>query len=83
MQPCRQELPAFAGNVGKRLHIGFDDPSEAQGSPEYIYQEFRRVRDEIKQAFTSLYFDEIAPRLRPAGSDSGQEATDSSTPHSR
>ena len=78
-----RNCPAFAGNVGKRLHIGFDDPSEAQGSPEYIYQEFRRVRDEIKQAFTSLYFDKIAPRLRPAGSDSGQEATDSSTPYSR
>ena len=39
------------GKVGKRLHIGFDDPSHATGTPEFIETEFRRVRDEIKNPF--------------------------------
>lgn len=44
---AKENCPAFNGKVGKRLHIGFDDPSEAQGTAEFIDSEFRRVRDEI------------------------------------
>lgn len=45
---ANESCPAFTGKVGKRLHIGFDDPSHATGTPEFIEAEFRRVRDEIK-----------------------------------
>lgn len=47
--------PTFVGNVKHRLHIGFDDPSDAVGSEEYILSEFRRVRDEIKDMFEQFY----------------------------
>lgn len=54
-----KNCPVFNGKVGKRMHIGFDDPSEATGSEEFVYNEFRRVRDEIKIAFEGFYKNEI------------------------
>lgn len=56
---ANENCPTFSGTVTHRLHIGFDDPSSAKGSPEFIAQEFRRVRDEIKEAFYKLYREEI------------------------
>lgn len=47
--------PMFVGNVGKRLHIGFEDPSDEDGSDEWIMSEFRRVRDEIMVSFNEFY----------------------------
>lgn len=52
---ANESCPTFAGKVGKRLHIGFDDPSDATGTDEYIMSEFRRVRNEIKQRFTEFH----------------------------
>ena len=49
----------ISGKVKNRLNIGFEDPSEAIGSPEFIYSEFVRVRDEIKDAFYKLYIEKI------------------------
>ena len=37
---ANETCPAFEGNVGKRLHIGFDDPSEAIGTTDFIKSEF-------------------------------------------
>ena len=48
---ARETCPVFLGSVAHRVHIGFDDPSEAVGSEEEVMVEFRRVRDEIKDAF--------------------------------
>lgn len=59
---ARDTCPTFTGKVGKRLHIGFDDPSHATGTPAFIESEFRRVRDEIKEAFTRFYLTEIKNR---------------------
>lgn len=56
---ANEACPAFIGKVKHRLHIGFDDPSHAVGSPEFITNEFRRVRDEIKERFYTLYIQEI------------------------
>ena len=53
----------FMGEVKKRLHIGFDDPSEATGTPEFINSEFHRVRDEIKARFYEFYLKELMPQL--------------------
>ncbi len=55
-----QSCPSFSGRVKERLHIGFDDPSHAEGSPEFIESEFRRVRDEIKSGFYQFYMEKIA-----------------------
>lgn len=60
---ANENCPAFLGKVKKRLHIGFDDPSHATGTEEFIWSEFIRVRDEIKEAFYKLYKDEIEGSL--------------------
>lgn len=52
---ANENCPVFIGNVKHRLHIGFDDPSDAIGSDEFIYSEFIRVRDEIKEQFKAFY----------------------------
>ncbi len=60
---ANENCPVFTGRVMHRLHIGFDDPSRAMGTPEFIAGEFRRVRDEIKTRFYRLYAEEIKPQL--------------------
>lgn len=56
---ANEACPAFMGKVKTRLHIGFDDPSHATGSDEYIWSEFRRVRDQIGDKFYKLYKKQI------------------------
>ncbi len=56
---ANETCPAFSGMVKHRLHIGFDDPSHAVGTPEFIESEFRRVRDEIKDRFYQFYIEDI------------------------
>jgi len=60
---ANEACPAFMGKVKHRLHIGFDDPSHATGTDEFIRSEFIRVRDEIKAAFYKLYTDDIKPQI--------------------
>jgi len=60
---ANENCPAFLGRVRKRLHIGFDDPSFATGTAEFIWSEYIRVRDEIKEAFGRFYREEIKPKL--------------------
>jgi len=52
---ANEACPAFIGNVKHRLHIGFDDPSHITGTDEFIWSEFTRVRDEIKEGFYQFY----------------------------
>ncbi|MCT4637908.1 MAG: arsenate reductase ArsC [Bacteroidales bacterium] len=52
---ANEACPAFMGKVKHRLHIGFDDPSHATGTDEFIWSEFIRVRDEIGVEFKKLY----------------------------
>ena len=60
---ANENCPAFFGKVKKRLHIGFDDPTYATGTDEFVWSEYIRVRDEIREAFYKLYSEEIKPRL--------------------
>ena len=60
---ANETCPAFIGDVSYRLHIGFDDPSEATGSDDFIRSEYIRVRDEIKEAFKTLYEEQIKPKI--------------------
>ena len=62
---ANESCPIFVGNVKHRLHIGFDDPSDAVGTDEFVMSEFRRVRDEIKQRFAEFYFSQILKREVP------------------
>ena len=52
---ANETCPAFFGTVKNRLHIGFEDPSEATGTDKFIMSEFYRVRDEIKTEFKTFY----------------------------
>jgi arsenate reductase (thioredoxin) len=45
---ANEQCPIFFGGV-RRVHIGFDDPSQTIGSEAKILADFRRVRDEIKE----------------------------------
>lgn len=56
---ANESCPMFTGEVRNRLHIGFDDPSETTGTPEFISSEFHRVRDEIKARFYDFYLKEL------------------------
>jgi len=60
---ANEECPAFFGKVKHRLHMGYDDPSHAVGTEEFIWSEFIRVRDEIKEGFYKLYIEQIKPQL--------------------
>lgn len=59
---ANESCPAFTGTVKHRLHIGFDDPSDAVGTDEFIQQEFRRVRDEIKNRLGEFYATQVVAK---------------------
>jgi arsenate reductase len=46
---AKENCPVFLGEVKQHLHIGFEDPAEATGTEEEILNEFRRIRDEIRE----------------------------------
>ncbi|HJZ39934.1 MAG TPA: arsenate reductase ArsC [Bacteroidales bacterium] len=52
---ANETCPAFFGKVKNRLHMGFEDPSHAIGTDEFIWSEFRRIRDAIREAFLAFY----------------------------
>jgi len=56
---ANESCPAFIGKVKHRIHIGFDDPSHAVGTDDFIWSEFIRVRDEIKGGFWKFYNESI------------------------
>ena len=46
---AKENCPVFLGDVKQHLHIGFEDPAKATGTEEEILEEFRRIRDEIRE----------------------------------
>lgn len=60
---ANESCPAFIGKVKHRLHMGYDDPSHAVGTDEFIQSEFIRVRNEIKQGFYNFYVEQLIPKL--------------------
>ena len=52
---AHETCPVFNGEVVSQMHIGFDDPSHATGTPEFIDSEYHRVRDEIGTRMRALY----------------------------
>ncbi|MDP3696305.1 MAG: arsenate reductase ArsC, partial [Desulfocapsaceae bacterium] len=61
---ANESCPVFTGQVKSRLHFGFADPSQEQGSPEHVMQVFRQVRDAIKARFYEFYCEQIVPLLQ-------------------
>jgi len=60
---ANETCPVFVGKVTHRLHLGCEDPSKVIGPDEFIWGEFRRVRDEIRSKFNELYMKHIKPQL--------------------
>ncbi len=52
---AKETCPVFFGKVKERMHIGFEDPAEAEGTEEEVLNFYRRIRDEIETAFEDLY----------------------------
>jgi len=52
---AKEACPVFIGNVKQRMHIGFEDPAKAKGTDEEKLFVYRKVRDEIYQAFKNFY----------------------------
>ena len=52
---AKETCPVFVGKVDKTVHIGFEDPAEATGSEEEIWQTFRKIRDEIYFQFDEFF----------------------------
>ncbi len=60
---ANENCPVFIGKVKHRLHMGYDDPSHATGTPEFIQSEYYRVRDEIREGFWRLYLERLKAEL--------------------
>nr|WP_283775308.1 arsenate reductase ArsC [Desulfuromonas sp. CSMB_57] len=58
---ANEKCPLFFGGV-KRLHMGFDDPPKAQGTPEEVLDVYRRVRDEIREQLGGFFQRELSGR---------------------
>jgi len=52
---ARESCPYFSGKVGHRIHMGFEDPAKATGTPEEIINTFRKVRNQIREEFLKFY----------------------------
>ncbi|MCX7983764.1 MAG: arsenate reductase ArsC [Bacteroidetes bacterium] len=52
---ARETCPVFSGTVKHRLHIGFDDPTFAEGTEDEVLEAHRRVRDEMKERLKEFY----------------------------
>jgi len=61
---ANETCPVFIGKVKNRLHIGFEDPSKAEGSEEFIMSEFRRIRNLIKKEFNLFYNQKVIPCIK-------------------
>lgn len=56
---ARETCPAFSGAVGRRLHMGFDDPTNAIGTEAEIMDAFRSARDLIEAVFRKFHEEEL------------------------
>jgi arsenate reductase (thioredoxin) len=52
---ARESCPVFPGKVGRRIHIGFEDPAAAKGTKEEMLTVYREIRDQIRKEFGKFY----------------------------
>jgi len=48
-----EDCPVWLG-LGKKIHLSFPDPAEAQGTDDEILSVFRQVRDDIAEKIPSI-----------------------------
>jgi arsenate reductase (thioredoxin) len=64
---AQRECPMFLA-ADRRIHVGFPDPAGATGTEADIMDEFRKVRDEIRQKMVPLLQEELKARKQADGS---------------
>jgi len=52
---AKKSCPSFTGNVRHNLHIGFEDPADAEGTEEEIFKVYREIRDGIEDSFSKFF----------------------------
>ncbi len=52
---ARETCPVFSGKVNERIHIGFEDPYKFEGTDDAKIRFYRKIRDEIRTAFSEFY----------------------------
>ncbi|MBX2940387.1 MAG: arsenate reductase ArsC [Ferruginibacter sp.] len=57
---ARERCPYFPGAV-KVVHHNFPDPAKAEGTDDFVMQQFRKVRDEIKAFCNHFVLENILP----------------------
>jgi arsenate reductase len=60
---ARETCPVFSGRVKNRIHMGFEDPSHATGTPGFVHGEYIRIRNQICESFLGFYNEKIRPAL--------------------
>ena len=56
---AKDTCPVFTGVVGRRLHMGFEDPAAATGTDGEVLNSFRRIRDQMQNRMRKFYDSEI------------------------
>jgi arsenate reductase (thioredoxin) len=56
---AKETCPVFSGKVKERIHLGFEDPADANGTEEEVIEVFRKVCDEIKNGFKNFYLEKL------------------------
>jgi len=56
---ANESCPVFPGKVKNRIHIGFEDPAKIKGDENFVMNEFRRIRNEIKEKFYNFYINNL------------------------
>lgn len=56
---AKEICPVFTGAVKHRMHIGFEDPASFKGSDEEALPIYRKVRDQIREAFEKFIKDSV------------------------
>ena len=51
---AQENCPVFLGKVKQQLHIGFEDPAKATGTEAEVLDEFRRIRDKIREGMQNF-----------------------------
>jgi arsenate reductase (thioredoxin) len=52
---ANETCPVFSGKVKNRIHLAFEDPAKFKGSDDQVINEFRRIRDMIRDTFYQFY----------------------------
>ena len=66
-----EHCPRFEGQVTRMIHVGVEDPARVEGTEDHIREEFRRIREELRQKLAVWYVRDVEGRELPSCTCSG------------